>query len=465
MDDVVISGVEGLTADRFSINSLYTRTGKCEYRHETGTTWIRLVQQKWTLFYEENRQSSLMRSESTDKELTAPGHSWEVYNSKSKKWARQTSVSVQLRTAHPVHTQPLRNQQCDVDGGDAVQPDQKRQKNEPAQARIVTRRASAAATASCRDGAMDSGGYGPALVAVGSKVAAAAWNVASCAKRQICGDGIVPEPSDDATMHEGETPGFTARGKNPQHLHNPGTTPPAPPPRDSKKQDHVGDLKRQLEDVRQECAGLINQQREDRETRKVLHQEVANLQQANKQLIQQGRAVRSGAAAGNNNIMSDFPFKSQNKECYAKIIAGALDLLDPCLEAEDIPWACAVSKHIFNMCCAHTQKYVLDLQQDFKTKALVGESAKVVSEWENTRCSMVKTQRLTLSRILSQLKDEMKSPEGDFRTLCQRPALAKLLLRSAKINNFLQKFVNTLTKVGHPRSAHKKRLKITPTHY
>jgi len=179
-----------------------------------------------------------------------------------------------------------------------------------------------------------------------------------------------------------------------------------------------------------------------------LQRQVAHLRRENEELVQERRAARSEAAAGNNNINSDFPFKQENKKSYEKIIENALDLFDPCLGEQNIPWACAASKHIFEMCYTQTQKRIMDAQQDFKTKMLVVEGGKEVSEWENTRFSMVKLQRATRTRILGQLTHEMESQGQQFRTYLERPDLDKLMLHQDYKKYSLEKFVNALAKVS-----------------
>lgn len=178
-----------------------------------------------------------------------------------------------------------------------------------------------------------------------------------------------------------------------------------------------------------------------------LQRQVARLRLENEELVQERRAARSEAAAGNNNINSDFPFKQQNKAFYEKIIASAIDLLEPCLDNEDIPWACATSKHIFEMCHDHTQKRIMDPQQDLKTKMLVSEGGEEVPEWENTRVSIVKLQRATRTRMLRQLTDDMEG-FGGFRTWLERPVLAKLLSHSAYKKKSLETFVKKLAQVS-----------------
>jgi len=436
---VEIREVTGKTETLYHLNGRYTATGEGEYHHEGASTCIiRRVIQNWIVF---DKETQLMRSECANKRLTDPANVWKVYNSKHSRWATQ-KVSVQSVQSNTARKQP-RNEQFDFkDEHDTEQQsDQKRQKSGPLTCSDDSR-TSAAATVSYLGDALDKKG----LPALAKKVAEAACNVAVYAKNKMYGEATAY--SGDPGLSEGDSSDRISRGKSLQHHNKHDTAPPAPSTRDCETQDTVQDLKQRVEDLLQENATLVQKMRVDSDKTQDLTQQVADLRQANGKLLQERRAERSGA--GNNKINSDFPFTQENKVFYAKIIDSAKDLLGPCLDAQDIPWACAASKHIFKMCCTYTQKYTLGPQQDFKTQMLIGEGAEDESEWENTRFSMVKLQRVIRSKVLSHLKNEMQSADENFNTSCQETALAKLLSHPAYTKNALETFVNKLTKVSFP---------------
>lgn len=122
----------------------------------------------------------------------------------------------------------------------------------------------------------------------------------------------------------------------------------------------------------------------------------------------QWRAACSSAAAGNDNINGNFPFKTEIIASYINCVNTACALLDPCFDDDNMLWACAVSKRIFELCQKFVSSFILAPQSTFKDKVCVGEGDQQESEWESTCIYMTKLQRATLHRVLSDMNGEVK---------------------------------------------------------
>ena len=122
----------------------------------------------------------------------------------------------------------------------------------------------------------------------------------------------------------------------------------------------------------------------------------------------QWRAACSSAAAGNDNINGNFPFKTEIIASYINCVNTAFALLDPCFDDDNMLWACAVSKRIFELCQKFVSSFILAPQSTFKDKVCVGEGDLQESEWESTRIYMTKLQRATLQKVLSDMNGEVK---------------------------------------------------------
>jgi hypothetical protein len=130
-----------------------------------------------------------------------------------------------------------------------------------------------------------------------------------------------------------------------------------------------------------------------------------------RQTIDEWRAERAAAAAGNDNINSNFPFKQDIVNSYGTLTnaSGILwALLDPCIDAEDIPLACGVCKEIFTTCSGFARTMVEEPKDRFKETVMVGEGGKDVQEWEDARVHMTKVQRATRERLVSQEEGRVK---------------------------------------------------------
>ena len=126
-----------------------------------------------------------------------------------------------------------------------------------------------------------------------------------------------------------------------------------------------------------------------------------------RETMNEWRAARAAAAAGNDNINSNFPFRKDILQSYAKLTgeSGILwELLDPCVEAEDIPLTRDVSKAIFTDCCITARRLVVEPKDKFKELVLAGEGGQEVQEWEDARVHMTKVQRATRERLVKQVE-------------------------------------------------------------
>ena len=162
------------------------------------------------------------------------------------------------------------------------------------------------------------------------------------------------------------------------------------------------------------------------------------------------RAARSAAAPGNDNINANFPFKKEIMKSYKKLCdsSGMLwgALLDPCLDVDDIPWACAVSKDIFVACQAAVEGKVLQPRNIFKEAVMAGTGADEVPEWEDARWTMIKLQRATRTRLLSQLETGAVQWVSELREK-KEGALGRLMLHEGYKTGACEKCIAKLLQV------------------
>jgi len=139
-----------------------------------------------------------------------------------------------------------------------------------------------------------------------------------------------------------------------------------------------------------------------------LRKQLEKMRQENsalRQTMDEWRAERAAAAAGNDNINSNFPFKQDIVKSYGTLTnaSGILwALLDPCIDVEDIPLACGVCKMIFKTCSGFARTMVEEPKDRFKEMVMAGEGGEDVQEWEDARVHMTKVQRATRERLVSQ---------------------------------------------------------------
>lgn len=156
----------------------------------------------------------------------------------------------------------------------------------------------------------------------------------------------------------------------------------------------------------------------------------------------------SEAAPGNDNVNSKFPFRKEIARSYQKIVENLLyELIEPCLEAGDIKWACDISKEIFTPSQEAARKHILEPQNAFKKSVMAGDGEGEVAEWRTARVFMYKLQRVTRGRILASSKEVIRTwLDGEVRNNEEGP-LSRLKAHT-KYNGALEECYYQLTQVG-----------------
>jgi hypothetical protein len=149
-------------------------------------------------------------------------------------------------------------------------------------------------------------------------------------------------------------------------------------------------------------------------------------------------------------VNSKFPFRKEIARSYQTIVEKLLcELIDPCLEAEDKQWACAVARDIFTPTQNFARGKILEPQSAFKKSVMAGDGEDEVAEWEPARVFMCKLQRVTRGRILasSMEKTAISAWLDDIVRNDEKGALSRLV-KHKEYNGSIEKCCHQLVQVS-----------------
>ena len=162
----------------------------------------------------------------------------------------------------------------------------------------------------------------------------------------------------------------------------------------------------------------------------LLHKENASLQERNASMLEEmnkWRAESSAAARGNDNINSKFPFNREIIKSYTQLCDGSgdlwalLDIRDG--DADPIEWACKVSSYVFRTVRDAAVRLLAVPRDQFKREIMAGDGDQEVAEWGQVLVHIIKLQRVTRTRILDWvindinmtfLESARQHPDGAF---------------------------------------------------